>query len=448
MPFGSPLFLVFFVAFFFLYYFAAARRNARLCLLIGGSAVFYGSWGWRFVPILGALGTVNFLMAPVIARASDPRGKRLLLAAVVALDAAPLLFFRSLPRLAAVPSLLVPVGISFYTLQCVAYVVDVYRGSLRPAESFAEFMAALVFFPRLAAGPLARWPAWLPQFARPGVLDRSMVERGFLLAALGLLKMTIGDLLAPVADGLFAAPAAYSTLGAWTGLLAFAGQMYGQFAGYSDVAIGLALLLGFALPPNFDLPYLSASPIEFWRRWHISLSSWLYEYLYLPLALTFRAHAAACVFATVLFAGLWHGIRPTLALYGVYHALLLIGAYWFFSLPAIRASGIGRSGPARAAATALNMYLMLIGFVLFRAGTAGRAWDVWVLLHGGGRFAGTPRELSTMAFAAAAVGVCHAIDWWARAGIPRSRWLLWPATALGFGVCFAFGARADFAYFH
>lgn len=453
MNFNPALFLALFASFFILYHFVAVRRSARLWLIIAVSLVFYGSWSWRHVPVLVALGTVNFFMAPAIAGESDPRLKRRKLAAAVVLNAAPLIFFKflGLHRTAGVPSLLVPVGMSFYTLQCVSYVVDVYRGSLRPCASFPEFMAALTFFPRLAAGPLVRWAEWLPQFETPRILEWDAVERGFLLCACGVVKMTVGALLAPVADGIFSYASPASTPAAWTGVLAFAGQIYAEFSGYTDIAIGTSLLLGMTLPENFNLPYLSVSPIDFWRRWHMSFYTWLYEYIYLPLVLKYRARIFECLIATVLFAGLWHGAKWTFILYGLYHGLLLSGAYWLSSRRALRGLDPRRSRPLRVALTAATFYFVLLGFAIFRADTVGQAWGVWLCLHGAGGSGSWSRDSRViLALSAAALVFCHGLDWTVqKSKALKNGWVLWPATALGLAFYVIFGAsRPNFSYFH
>ena len=167
---------------------------------------------------------------------------------------------------------LLPLGLSFYTFQSLSYTIDVYRGDMKPRKGLLEFVAALSFFPQLVAGPILRAKHILPQMHAIALPKWDSVKHGFLLITVGLIKKTGADLLAIPAQKAFEAQEAISTLELWTGVLAFAGQIYGDFSGYTDMAIGLALLLGFSIPLNFRVPYFAVSPVDFWRRWHISLS--------------------------------------------------------------------------------------------------------------------------------------------------------------------------------
>ena len=180
-------------------------------------------------------------------------------------------------------SFLLPVGISFYTFQSMSYTIDVYRGQMEPRKGLLQFTAALAFFPQLVAGPILRARQILPQLEKIPIPDWPGVKHGFLLITVGLFKKTLADLLAGRVDAVFGSTGPVSLLEAWTGVLAFAAQIYGDFSGYTDMAIGIALLLGFKIPINFRLPYFATSPVDFWRRWHISLSSWLRDYLYISL---------------------------------------------------------------------------------------------------------------------------------------------------------------------
>ena len=461
MEFNTPLFLEFFFAFYVLYFFAARTRSQRLWLIAAGSLVFYGAWDVRLVPILLAAGTANYFMARGLARETDERRGKLRLAAGVGFNLAVLVAFKyagfflkngpslGASRIWSPEAVLVPVGMSFYTLQCIAYQVDVHRRAIEPSRSFRDFLAALTFFPRLAAGPFVRWADWLPQFDELKSPDWRQVERAFLLISFGLVKKTVADLVSPFADALYQTPGPHSALASWTGVLAFAAQIYGDFSGYTDIAIGCSLLLGFSLPPNFDLPYLSISPVKFWRRWHASFSQWLYEYVYLPLALEFRGHPALCLMTTVLLAGLWHGTSWTFALYGVYNGMLLAATYWAFRrIPESWASG--RARLPRAALTAATFYFIILGFVIFRAQTVSQAWELWRSLHGAITPTAPPLFSPRMLGAAVlALVFCHALDF---AALRTERWrrslVLWPAAAAGFAFSFVLGYSGKiFVYF-
>ena len=465
MDFNTPLFLVFFSAFFIFYYFVARTRSQRLWLVAAGSLAFYGAWNIRFVPVLLGTGTANYFMGLGLAREENERRRKMRLVAGVAFNLAVLVLFKyacffienasslgtilGSSRTWSAPAVLFPVGISFYTLQCIAYQTDVHRRTIEPSRRLRDFLAALTFFPRLAAGPFVRWADWLPQFDELKSADWHQIERAFLLISFGLVKKTVADLVSPIADGLFQTPGPHTALECWTGVLAFAGQIYGDFAGYTDIAIGCSLLLGFSIPPNFDLPYASISPIKFWRRWHISFSQWLYEYVYLPMALQYREHPALCLMVTVLLAGLWHGAKWTFVLYGIYHGILLAATYWsFMRIPERWASG--RAWLPRVVMTAATFYFVLLGFAVFRAETVSQALDLWLSMHRATRpSAPTFDSGAPFCAAAAAVVFCHALDFAAlKTEIGRRPVILWPATVAGFVFSFVFGYSGKvFVYF-
>jgi D-alanyl-lipoteichoic acid acyltransferase DltB (MBOAT superfamily) len=218
-----------------------------------------------------------------------------------------------------------PVGISFFTFVSMSYVFDVYRGTLKPHDSYLRYLLFVSFFPHLVAGPIVRARDLLPQLEAPPRLTRAQAGEGFFLMAVGLLKkVVIADQLAVnLVDRVFAAPESYSALEALVGIYAYAVQIYCDFSGYSDVAIGSALLLGVRFPDNFDAPYKAASISEFWRRWHISLSVWLRDYLYIPLGGNRhgRWHTYRNLMITMLLGGLWHGAAWTFVFWGLLHGV-------------------------------------------------------------------------------------------------------------------------------
>jgi alginate O-acetyltransferase complex protein AlgI len=436
MAFDEPVFLVFAVLFFALYHFLPFGRRARLRLIAAGGLLFCASWDRRSAVVLVFLGLANYLAAPRIARERGTRLGRAWLALIVGIDVA------AMGRAWLAPGGGIPVGFSFLSLQCIGYAVDVDRG-LAPCARLDEFMAALTFFPRLAAGPLVRWRLWLPQFRELKPPRWDEVRRAYLLIAAGLVKKTVAGLLAPAVSALFRSGAPLSGLQAWTGALAIAGQIYGSFAGYSDVAVGLGLLMGFSIPPNFELPYAALSPMEFWRRWHISFYDWLNEYIYLPLALTFRSHLFLCLAATVVLAGLWHGARWTFLLYGLYHGAILIAAYRLSRLA-------GLPHPPRIVATAATFYLVVMGLVLFRSGTVAQASGIWRAMHWPAAPSAFDRgSILELFLVAAALIFCHLLDRAVRAveSSERPAWI-WPAAAAGFAFSFILGrGAAAFAYF-
>jgi D-alanyl-lipoteichoic acid acyltransferase DltB (MBOAT superfamily) len=275
---------------------------------------------------------------------------------------------------------ILPVGISFYTFQTMSYTIDVYRGELEPSEDLLEFAAFLSFFPQLVAGPIERGAQMIPQFRRPRARPSAQaVGEALWLIAWGLYKkMVVADNVAPIVNATFAAYGAPgSELSAaprvLLGLYAFALQIYGDFSGYSDIARGSAKLLGFEIMQNFAQPYFATTPSSFWRRWHISLSLWLRDYLYIPLGgnrggtlLTYRN-----LFLTMLLGGLWHGAAWTFVIWGSYHGLLLIA----YRLLGLEREERTRSLAVRALQGVLFFHLVCLGWLFFRApdlATAGR----------------------------------------------------------------------------
>jgi D-alanyl-lipoteichoic acid acyltransferase DltB (MBOAT superfamily) len=286
-----------------------------------------------------------------------------------------LLAAAGLPAGAGTLEILLPVGISFYTFQSIAYAVDVRRGRTEPCHDPLLFATFIAFFPQLVAGPIERAAHMLPQLARPARFEPAMLHDGVRLLLVGWFKkLFVANNCALVADHLFHGNGHTSAAWVVLGTVAFAFQIYGDFSGYTDIARGSARLLGVELSPNFRAPYAARGPSDFWNRWHISLSSWIRDYLYIPLGGN-RGSPARTVrnlYASMLLAGLWHGAAWTFVLWGAYHATLLAA---YRVLPPLRALEQAR-GPARVVAIALMFVLTLLGWLIFRAPDAafvGRA---------------------------------------------------------------------------
>ncbi len=463
MLFNTALFWLFFVGFFVAFHFAARTRVAKLWLVVVGSLLFYGAWDVRCVPLLLGTALLDFWLALRISRSEDERRRRLLLGLSIAANLGVLGFFKyarffadsahgllgalgvSLPEPAF--SLLLPAGISFYTFQSLSYTIDVYRRELPARERPEEFLAAVSFFPHLVAGPIIRASVLLPQFEKMEVPRWEQVRRGYLLIAVGLFKKTVADLLAAPSDALFGATGPTSALEAWTGALAFTGQIYADFSGYTDIAIGVALLLGFVLPPNFDLPYLATSPIDFWRRWHLSLSTWLRDYLYIPLGGN-RGHRYRNLMITMLLGGLWHGASWTFVLWGLYHGLLLGVAHVLVGrFPALKETP---SAAVRWLQRLGTLYLVVLGWVLFRAESLPAALEVLRGMHApavASRF--TWPAVLTLLFVVAGLVICHAASALAEKTELRQRPIaLWPVVAACLAVALAVGTPGhSFIYF-
>ena len=271
---------------------------------------------------------------------------------------------------------ILPVGISFYTFQSMSYTIDVWRGQLAPTRDFVRFATYVSFFPQLVAGPIERASHLLPQFGRARVLSWAQAREGAMLFLWGFYKkVVIADNLGPIADRVFAAPAGASPGETLAGVLAFTFQIYGDFSGYSDMARGLARMLGFDLMVNFDMPYFARTPSEFWRRWHISLSSWLRDYLYIPLGGSHKSSARTYVnlTATMLLGGLWHGADWKFVIWGALHGL---GLAFTRAFQRLRPEAKPLGGGARLLAMIVTFHFVCLAWIFFRAKSFDHAWQL------------------------------------------------------------------------
>jgi alginate O-acetyltransferase complex protein AlgI len=310
-----------------------------------------------------------------------------------------------------------------------SYTIDVYRGVMEPRKGLLQFTAALAFFPQLVAGPILRARQILPQLEVMPVPTWQGAKHGFVLISAGLLKKTIADLLAGPVDAAFNSADPISVVEAWTGALAFAGQIYGDFSGYTDIAIGIGLLLGFKLPVNFRLPYFAGSPVDFWRRWHISLSSWLRDYLYISLGGN-RQHRYRNVMVTMLLGGLWHGAAWTFVVWGAFHGALIVGVHYLSGLAPFMAYAASSSRVIRVFNSLVTFYLVVLGWVMFRALDLESALDMLGTMHlRGPATAAAPGATLFAILAVAGLATMHLLDALViRFGdaIERRAWLLWP----------------------
>jgi alginate O-acetyltransferase complex protein AlgI len=373
LSFAVPLFLWYFLPAVLLATWVLPK-SARNGVLAISSLGFYAVGGKEFVFLLLALIAVNYTSGLVMG-GLPPRWRKPLLVTTVALDLAVLAVWKYAGFAATVVhsmasaigigdtrliSLALPIGISFFTFHHLSYVVDIYRGVRLPLRNPLTFVTYIAMFPQLVAGPIVRYHEIADQL-RNSERDRlANFAEGFPRFAWGLFKkVAIADSLAPVADAAFATSDP-STATAWIGALAYTGQIYFDFSGYSDMAIGLGLMFGLRLPENFARPYSAISVTDFWRRWHISLSRWFRDYLYVPLGGnrggTFNTYRnLSIVFLTT---GLWHGAAWTFIVWGAYHGLLLIIE---------RATGLGRSDSWAVPRRVITFLLVIFGWVLFRA---------------------------------------------------------------------------------
>src|SRR6266849_595325 len=343
MLFNSLTFVVFFVIVVTLYW-SIGSWTARNNLLVVASYIFYGAWNPPFAALLFGTPAMDFWLGRQMAKAKDQHARRRWLVASVCMNLSMLGFFKygnfllqnfqwllahigiiyQPPRL----DILLPVGISFYTFHSLSYTLDIYRGVLRPTKSLRDFILAVSFFPQLVAGPIVRAGDFLPQLVTPPGLRMGQFLWGLLLMTLGLFeKIVLADtMLSGSADRVFSYAGPLVALDSWLGVMAFAGQIFFDFAGYSICAIGAALCLGFHLKDNFRFPYAAIGFSDFWRRWHISLSTFLRDYLYIPLGGNqVRPVRAALNLVIVMFlGGLWHGAAWTSVVWCLLHGFYLV----------------------------------------------------------------------------------------------------------------------------
>ena len=412
MVFNSLTFAVFFVIFYAFYLMTMRRVRLQNALLLVASYVFYGWWDWRFLSLLIISTVVDYTVGRVIdrRRPADAQGnepffyapgtRRAVFTISVAANLGMLGVFKyfdffatsTATMLRAIglpiePTLLhvaLPIGISFYTFQTLSYTIDVYRGELRATRHILDFAPFVAFFPHLVAGPILRASNLLPQIARPRQVTLERFYEGSFLIFTGLFKKVfVADNLAAIVERVFAEPQTQSSGAIAVAVYAFAFQIYCDFSGYTDIARGLSRMMGIDLPINFNLPYLATNPVEFWRRWHISLSSWLRDYLYIPLGGNRKGPRRMYInlMLTMLLGGLWHGAAWTFIIWGAYQGLMLV-TYKLFQ-PAIERfwSLIPRrfSGIANALAVLVFFQFVCLGWLIFRANSIPQA--LYMLNH-------------------------------------------------------------------
>src|SRR5450755_1266562 len=342
MLFNSYTFLVFFAIVLILHNLPFSWRTKKINLLLA-SYVFYAAWNPPFILLLWLSTLVDFFVGRALYTQENKHKKKLLLVISLIGNLGMLCFFKyggfileNFTHLVnalganyhpAKPNIILPAGISFYTFTTLCYTIDMYRKESKPVQSILDFSLFVTFFPHLVAGPIVRPPQLVPQFLTPRKANSQQMVQGLFLLSLGLfMKVFLADgMLAGPANTVFGSHTALQTTDAWMGVLAFSGQIFFDFAGYSSCAICAALCLGFVLPQNFLFPYAAVGFTDFWRRWHITLSSWLRDYLYIPLGGNrlgkYRTYFNLMV--TMLLGGLWHGAKWTFVVWGALHGLYL-----------------------------------------------------------------------------------------------------------------------------
>jgi alginate O-acetyltransferase complex protein AlgI len=391
MTFNSFTFLIFFLIVLVLHYSPFPWRVKKFNLLIA-SYLFYAAWNPPFIVLLWISTVVDWFAAKMIYAARTPLKRRIGLAATVIANIGFLGFFKygnflldsfiTAARAVGIDyqpvrmDIILPVGISFYTFQTLSYTLDVYRGRDKPWGSFLDFALYVTFFPQLVAGPIVRAEDFLGQCEKPRQANASQFAWGLNLFLIGLFqKVVIADgLLAPVVEKVYTA-SAVDSYSSWVGTLAFAGQIFCDFAGYSTAAIGTAMCLGFALPDNFRFPYAAIGFSDFWQRWHISLSTWLRDYLYIPLGGNRGGTSRTYVnlMLTMLIGGLWHGASWTFVMWGGLHGCFLI-AERLLRESSLAAWRLWRTQAGQAFLGAVTFLLVCIAWTYFRATSFAQAF--------------------------------------------------------------------------
>src|SRR5947208_799202 len=391
MVFNSLTFVVFFACVLALHALPLPWTTKKINLAVA-SYLFYAAWNPPFVILLWVSTVVDWYAAQGLVKAKRPTSRHAWMLRSVIANLGMLEYFKygqflldnftsliSAVGIAYHPAhydIVLPVGISFYTFATMAYTLDVYLRRAEPARNLLDYALFVTFFPHLVAGPIMRPTELVPQFEQPRKASGDQLRFGLALMTLGLFnKIVLADsFLASIAEGVYDSDKVPGMLDAWAATLAFSGQIFCDFAGYSTTAIGAALCLGFAMPDNFRFPYAAVGFSDFWRRWHITLSAWLRDYLYIPLGGNKHgpARTYTALMGTMLLGGLWHGASWTFVAWGGLHGLYLAVERWLRGR-----FGGWKPGPGSIVALGLLTYLLVnVTWVFFRSKTFGKPWIV------------------------------------------------------------------------
>jgi alginate O-acetyltransferase complex protein AlgI len=453
VQFCSQKFFLFFVLIFALYW-ALPWRRPRVWLLLAASFYFYASWNKWLALLICASTLLDYLLALGIERSTAPGRRKLLLCVSLFANLGLLCYFKyanfflvSLDEMliaAGAPTwfrtleILLPVGISFYTFEAINYVVDTYRGRIRAERNLDDFMLFILFFPHLIAGPIVRARDFLPQIKRRKRWDWARMHLGVGYVLMGMVKkMAIADRMVEYVDPVFADPSAYRASAIVVAAIAYAVQIYGDFSGYTDMAIGTAHLLGYKLSRNFNMPYLAVNVADFWHRWHISLSSWLRDYLFIPLGGSRggRKQTARNLMITMTLGGLWHGSSWTFVFWGVLHGVFLVihRAFQQFSRGRPLLERLLCSLPGTLLRILLTFTCVAVGWVFFRATTLATALTLLGRVATSCSGLNTPIPRLSLIYTLLFIWVCHAVACW----VPWRRLWRLPAPIQGFGYAAA-----------
>lgn len=395
MLFNNWEFGIFFIIVYVLYR-VLPHRGQNMLLLVA-SYYFYGSWDWRFLSLIFISTVIDYFCGLQLQKAENANHRKMFLFISMAANLGILGFFKyfnfftenfanlvqSFGMQANFTSLsiILPVGISFYTFQTMSYTIDIYRGKMEPTKNFLDFALFVSFFPQLVAGPIERAKNLLPQVTNPRTFNMDQFYEGTFLIFWGLFKKVfIADNLAVIVDNIFSTTDAQNGAFVILGVLAFAYQIYCDFSGYSDIARGLSKVMGFELMVNFNLPYFAVNPSDFWRRWHISLSTWLKDYLYISLGGNRNSNYQTYrnLMLTMLLGGLWHGAGWTFILWGFYQGLILV--IHRFSQPILKSIYVAKTGLEKSISLWTRIVVMFffanIGWLIFRAQSIEQIWNM------------------------------------------------------------------------
>jgi alginate O-acetyltransferase complex protein AlgI len=419
--FNSFVFLFVFLPLVVVAYFATPAHRARLVLIVVASYAFYAYAKWWFALLMAASTLVGFVGGQLIERTRSKWALGLTVALLLSLLGAfkyaafvggNLTSFVGVITAHGFPGLhgflngiVLPIGISFYTFEGISYSADVYRGKLPAERDLLRYAFFISFFPHLIAGPIVRYGILQPQLLRRHPFDVDRVRAGLLLFALGLAKKTlVADSFASWVNRYLDDPSSLHAFEAWAAIVGFGFQIYFDFSAYSDMALGLARIFGIELPWNFNRPYRATSPIEFWRRWHVTLSTWLRDYLYIPLGGNRKGERRrdANLMATMGLGGLWHGASLNFVVWGLYQGVLLLATHRLRRL-ALRVPPV--------LAVVVTFVVVMFGWVFFRlhsAAAIGHAVKAMFLLNGVGQF---PGHLALLILAAIAYTMAVPEEW-------------------------------------
>ncbi len=432
-------FFWFFLLVFGVYWSLRENRSRKIWLLVC-SYFFYAAWDWRFLFLLMGSSALDYFVGRMLARTEDPRARRGWLMVSLGVNLGTLAFFKyfnffissaagllawlGLPASVHTLNIILPVGISFYTFHSMSYTIDVYRGKMRAVSSLLDVAAFIGFFPQMVAGPIVRAATFLPQLKTLRKFQKVDVRGALVLFLTGFIKKAcIADALAPIVDRYFASPGSFTAGSAWVAITFYSIQVYCDFSGYTDMAMASAQLLGYELPVNFRFPFFAGSMSDFWHRWHISLSTWLRDYLFIPLGGSRgpRWFVYRNIMITMLLGGLWHGAAWTMVIWGgLLGFALVVEREWQYWTDHGQPAGAGRSWLG----WALTMYWFCLALMVFRC---WNLTDAFVAVRSFALFRSDGRQDlgAWMLWIAVALGIVHWMNfrgtfsnWWRRGPDP------------------------------